>query len=307
MDVSCPQSPSRNDMTKTPQSLGRRTVVLGLALVCSGCGNLPQPFRRDANSTNPLLANPSGAGVGVVPVAGLPPEAGTAIADRIAALLQNQEVPAESVDRVGVLGFTLEGNLNTLPRGLDGSGTSIDWRLVNRQGEVVQRFEQALPFASSEIERGSDWALEQVANDMGQRVLALIAPQLDVVVETPPPPPWTGAAVLIRPPTGAPGDENIALGRALAARFGQAGLVPAEGRMDFIVTGEVVVQPFDGELDDISISWSVLTPDEQVLGDVRLDNRVPRQQLRTSWRAIAEAVTDAALPGLLDIMSAALR
>ena len=290
---------------KAPLPITRRAAVLALAVGCSGCGNLPQPFRRAPDSTNPLLANPSGAGIGIVPVSGLPTNIGKEIADQIAALMQDADVPAESIDRVGLMGFTLEGNLDPLlPQG-DSRNTAIDWRLINRQGEIVQRFDQVLAIRREALASGSTQAMSQISTDIGRRVLELIAPELDVVIDPPAPPPWQGAAILIRPPSGAPADGNMALGRALASRMGQAGLVPAETRLDFIVAGEVAVRPFDAELDDVSIAWTVLTPDEQVLGDVRLDNRVPRQQLRTSWPAIAEAVTEAALPGLLDIIAAA--
>lgn len=283
----------------------RLSIAFLVAVAVGACGSVPQPFRRLPDASNPLLANPSGAGVGVLAPAGFDTAFAEAVAARIAAIMQAQEIPAEAVDRVGILGFTLDGNLDTLPNDTTSRGLSLEWRLLNRQGEVVERFDQTVDVSGTQLSSAFSPAVESVAADISVQVMQLVAPDLNVVIAPPPPPPWQGAAVLIRPPRGAPGEGNMALARALAGRLSREGIVPAGTRPDFILSGEVTVEPADAEFDDVSIAWIVLDGNETILGDVRLDNRVPRRQLRMSWTAIAEAVTDAALPGVLEIIAAA--
>jgi hypothetical protein len=59
--------------------------------------------------------------------------------------------------------------------------------------------------------------------------------------------------------------------------------------------------------DDIAIIWQVLDQDRQSMGEVRLDNRIPRGELDGAWGMIAEAVVDGAMPGLLEIISETIK
>jgi len=65
----------------------------------------------------------------------------------------------------------------------------------------------------------------------------------------------------------------------------------------------VSVIQYDAGQDDVAIVWQILNADGQNLGEVRLDNRIPRGELDGPWGMIAEAIVDGALPGLLEIIA----
>ncbi|MEQ8509442.1 MAG: hypothetical protein RIB43_10590 [Rhodospirillaceae bacterium] len=287
--------------------LNRRNVSLQLtsfaALISlAGCGNVPQPFRRAQNTSNPLLANPSGAGIGILPPAGLDDLSGRYIANSIAETLRQQEIPAEALDRAGVLAFTVEGNLNdaTIENGV--AQVAFDWRLLNRLGEIIERLNQEIEINSLAWIDKDDVALDAIANNISAQLILLLAPPVATTPNLPETKPWAGLTVTIQRPETAPGDGAQALGRALANRLLAEGFQPPEDEADFIISARISLSIFDAVQDDVSILWSILSPDGENLGDVRLDNRIPRGQLDGAWGQIAEAIVDSAFPGLLQIV-----
>lgn len=277
------------------------TLLTSTALVA--CGAVPQPFRRSPSTQNPLLANPSGAGLGVLPPAGIDRIAAAYIADRIANDLRMQEIPAEAVSRTGILGFTAEGNLSDSSD--DGFLTtlSFDWRLLNRLGQIVTRLSQTVQVDSASWLAGKDSALDRIANDMTAQLALLLAPPVDV--ERPPEQknPWAGMTATIQRPESAPGDGAQSLGNAMANRLLREGFKPTDGAPDVVLAATVNVTRYDLAQDDIAIIWQVLDQDGQSMGEVRLDNRIPRGELDGAWGMIAEAIVDGAMPGLLEIIA----
>ena len=75
---------------------------------------------------------------------------------------------------------------------------------------------------------------------------------------------------------------------------------------DYFIAGTVSVSRYDSVQDDIAVIWQVLSADGQGLGEVRLDNRIPTGELDGSWSMVAEAIIDAALPGIIEIIAATL-
>jgi len=287
--------------------LNRRNVALQLAGLATligvgGCGNVPQPFRRTQNTSNPLLANPSGAGIGILPPAGLDDLSGRYVADRIAETLRQQEIPAEALDRAGVLGFTVEGNLSDVTVEDGVARVAFDWRLLNRLGEIIERLNQDIEIDSTTWTDQDELALNTVADDISAQLILLLAPPVIAAPNAPESKPWAGLTVTIERPETAPGDGAQALGRALANRLLAEGFQPPEDEADFVISASVSVSIFDASQDDVSILWTILSPDGENLGDVRLDNRIPRGQLDGAWGQIAEAIVDGAFPGLLQIV-----
>jgi hypothetical protein len=281
----------------------RHLITLFTSTALVACGSVPQPFRRASNTQNPLLANPSGAGLGVLPPAGIDRTIASNIADRIADNLRQQEIPAEAVSKTGVLGFTAEGNLSDSSD--DGFLTtlSFDWRLLNRQGQIVTRLNQTVQVESAAWVEADSTAHNRVADDMSARLVLLLAPSIDV---EPPPEqttPWDGLTATIRRPDTAPGDGAQSLGNAMANRLAREGLKPTDGVPDVVLAATVNVTRYDLTQDDIAIIWQVLDSKEQSLGEVRLDNRIPRGELDGAWGMISEAIVDGAMPGLLEIIA----
>lgn len=284
--------------------LNRRHLITLLAsTTLVACGAVPQPFRRAPNTQNPLLANPSGAGLGVLPPAGIDRAAASYIAGRIADDLRQQEIPAEAVSRTGVLSFTAEGNLSDSSD--DGFLTTLrfDWRLLNRLGQIVTRLSQTVQVESAAWVGDNSIAHDQVASDMAARLVLLLAPSIAVERPIETKSPWNGLTATIQRPETAPGDGAQSLGNAMANRLVREGFKSADGTPDVVFAATVNVTRYDISQDDIAIIWQVLDPEGQNLGEVRLDNRIPRGELDGSWGMIAEAIVDGAMPGLLEIIT----
>jgi hypothetical protein len=281
------------------------TLLSSTALVA--CGSVPQPFRRAPNTQNPLLANPSGAGLGVLPPAGIDRTAAFYIAGRIANDLKQQEIPAEAVSRTGILSFTADGNLSGFSD--DGFLTtlSFNWRLLNRLGQVVTRLNQTVQVESAAWIAGDGAAHDRVAHDMAARLALLLAPSTDVERTPEQKRPWAGLTATIQRPETAPGDGAQSLGNAMANRLVREGFKPADGTPDIVLAAIVSMTEHDMTQDDIAIIWQVLDQDRQSMGEVRLDNRIPRGELDGAWGMIAEAVVDGAMPGLLEIISETIK
>lgn len=275
-------------------------------LSLQACGNVPQPFRPVSNAPPQRLTMPGITGIGVLPPAGLDADTADYIAEVISADLQGREVLAEAVDRAGMLSLTLEGNLRETVQNDQITTITLDWRLLNRSGEIVERIEQDLRVNSRDWADKNIIAADQIAADMSGRLAAMFAPATRGTTQTASISQWADIAVSIQRPKNAPGDGAQALGRALANRLGAEGFTPATDTADFVLGAVVSVNQYDAAQDDITVVWQVLTPNEENLGEVRLDNRIPRGSLDGSWDFVAEAIVEAAFPGILEIIASAL-
>jgi uncharacterized lipoprotein YmbA len=274
------------------------------ALMLTSCGNVPQPFRRAPTSSNPLLANPSGAGIGIVAPVGIDHDAADYIAEWIAEDLRRREIPAEAVRRTGILSFTLEGNLREATEDALSTTLIFDWRLLNRLGQIVERLDQTIVVDTLAWNSAEESTRDLIARNMSEQMAQLLAPPLAITPIQKPTSPWAGLSVTIQKLEGAPGDGAQALGRAMANRLAKEGLTPAGRTADIIVAATVSVTRYDASQDDVAIIWQILGPNGQSLGDVRLDNRIPHGELDGPWGFIADAIVDSALPGLLEIIAA---
>lgn len=245
--------------------------------------------------------------MGVLPPDGFKDETAHQIATWITAELQSREVLAETVDRVGVLGFTLEGNLREETQNGPITIFTLDWRLLNRAGEVIERLDQQIGVDSVSWRNGDIETRELIALDIASQLALMIAPPTENAVEPEPQSQWASIAVSIQRPRNAPGDGAQALGRALANRLRIEGFKPATDTPDVTIGALIDVTPYDSAQDDIAIVWQVLTATGENIGEVRLDNRIPRGELDGTWGIVADAIVDAAVPGILDIIASSIR
>lgn len=286
--------------------LSRRTIIFLGCLALQACGSLPQPFRPLPDSSNRLLTNPSGVGVGILPPAGIDDDVAAYMASWIATDLQRREILAEAVGRAGTLGFTLEGNLRDETRNGLETVVYFDWRLLNRSGEIVRRLNQSTTVETTAWLNSEVSTHNQIASNIASELAMMIAPQVEGPARQEPVSQWANVAVTIQRPQNAPGDGAQALGVALANRLGAEGFKPATDNPDIVLGAVVEVIPFDSAQDDISVIWQVLAPSGEMLGEVRLDNRIPRGDLDGAWGPVAGAIVDAGLPGILDIIGSTL-
>lgn len=281
-----------------------RACCVGLAtlLALTACTDVPRPFKPLEGDAIPLPETPSTLGIGVLPVSGLTEPIDTQFAEKVAEALRDVEFPAEAVRRAEYPGFSLVGEVSE-PAGPNGTQATIKWALNNKAGLPVHQFQSVAFIAQADLEGGGNDEMDRAAQDVAAQITAILSDQ--VPIARVPALPGTGITVRIQPPIDSPGDGDTALVRVLANRLMRQGFEPAAQEPDFVIAGSVSVTAYDSVQDDIAIVWQVADRSGQALGDVRLDNRIPKGALDGGWGMVAEAVVDSAFPGLLDIIMAA--
>ena len=280
---------------------------LVMALVLTSCGNIPRPFEPNKQAFIPILESPSTLGSGVLALPTDKPQAGQDLAEDIVAQLREYDIPSESVDRLGLLGYSLEGSFSEERPSDQGAEALIEWSLKNRSGESIQTFSQSIPMKVLDGERLSDESRKQVGQNLASRIADSLGFNLSDIPPTSDAPPvkliGDGLSVIIRPPFAAPGDGAESLAQTLANRLAQQGFSPAKDTWDLEIIGMVHVSNYDTAQDDIVITWRVVNTTGEDLGEVKLENRIRRGELDRRWGLIAEAVIDSAFPGLMGIIS----
>ena len=110
------------------------------------------------------------------------------------------------------------------------------------------------------------------------------------------------------PVTGAPGDDKQAHTAAMTAALAQEKLtvVPGERGADALaVVGTVTIDRPQSGHQRVAITWALLEPDGKQLGVVTQENAVPQGSLDGRWGEVANAVAQAAAPGILALIEKA--
>ena len=196
-----------------------RSLFLTIPLLLAACGDLPEPFLGNPGATARRLAVPATPLLAVPPPkdALLPPGSGQGFADRLAEQLQKEEVPALA-----------------RPAGKN------DWRLAvsaERKGEtIVPRYavqdpagkEQGTidgaPLPTADWTAAAPATLDRAARDGVAKVVALLTSVKATRDRADPNSLLNRAARLYVPEvTGAPGDGNVALTKAIRGDLPQFG------------------------------------------------------------------------------------
>src|SRR5690348_744454 len=270
----------------------RRCWLLALLLLAA-CNGAPPPIMA---RTAPVaaLSPPDSAGIYVLPVENAPAASATALATAMATALQKVDVPA-SAQSSNRDSYRLQP-VATATSAADGRATVlVVWELRNAAGAVVGSAPSQLVADASAWQRGDS-----------QLAVALAAPAAPIVAkliqsDVPPPQGGLDPVVALRPVTGAPGDGDRSLTRAMGAALAHTNLALAAtptDKADFVVTGTVEVAPADGQKQQVKVTWLLLRPDGGEVGRIKQENAVPAGSLDGAWGDVAYAVTGAAAPGV---------
>jgi hypothetical protein len=271
----------------------RTALLLLTALALGACGNLPRPFQPDDKAdANRLLILPDRAGVIVLPVAGLPEPMAVDLADKLAAALLRENVPAT----------TGEGNRQSYllesetVRG-DGGVAVAQFELRDPRGALVKSLKVPLD-RSVQTAGGID--MVALARQAASPIAAALQP--DAVNPPPPRPPLKIGKV-----TGSPRDGDLVLSRALDYALRRSGVKLAESadKDSFEVRGQVAIVPRGPKLNNVNITWTVYAPDGSELGQVQQQNDVTSDFIEKAWPEMASAVANGAAEGLADLIERA--
>jgi hypothetical protein len=267
-------------------------VATLLALLLAGCDPAGHPFAEDRlPSDAPILQVKDAAGVVVAPVEGVPPEAGSALAEALAAALRGLEIPA-STGPGNRHSFRIAGTATAVP-GAGGGGLTIRWTVRDGDGGEAGADDQHASVTAAAWSAPTAEGFHDLAATEAKTLSGL-------VVEAPPVERKSATALFVREVKGAPGDGSHALASALTYLLKHRGLpVGSEAKDAVVVAGEVAVSAGGGGKDHVKIVWHVLKPDGSDIGQIGQENDVPHGSLDGRWGQTAMAV---AMAGIDDIV-----
>jgi hypothetical protein len=267
-----------------------------LLLLPAACGDLPEPFLGNPGATARRLAVPD------TPMLVVPPPSNALLAapnnadfaEQLASGLRDGEIPAQA-----------------RPPGKN------EWRLAvtaRRDGDrVVPRYAVLDPSGheqgsidGSPIEApgwaaGAPWVLGSAAKDAVPKVLALMT-SIRATRDRADPNSLMNRAARVYVPevTGAPGDGNVSLTKAIRSGLAEFGplIQTAPDSPDFIVQGTVVVTLLKDGKQQVEIAWAVTRPSGVLCGKVSQLNSVPAGSLDHYWGDVAVAVAQEASGGI---------
>ncbi len=290
----------------------KRFLVVAFLLALSACGAVPQPFRDTSKVTtgNLLLDVPTAVGIAVLPVHGLPAPLDMQISRAVAERLQAAEIPAEAVSENRGLGFTLQGEATTQDPNAAEVAVVVTWTLRSRRGgnasDPTRTFRQVISVPRTVWQGGDEMQALRLGSEAGVAISDLIngiAPPALMAAGAPAPAMPAFPSVSVKPVEGAPGDGREALRLAVLQALTINGVKRDDVNPDITLTCQIIVTPFEANLQKVEIAWRATTRDGKDLGNVKLDNTIPVGALDGTWGPTAFAIADAAVNDLLTLLA----
>ncbi|MEX0693214.1 MAG: hypothetical protein WD075_02100 [Rhodospirillales bacterium] len=275
--------------------------LLVVLLTLSACGPLPRPFgRSDEAAESALAQNIYFEGVELLPLTGTTPPMGKLLAEAVIKRLEKDyEIPAAmgGLDRSRFVlsGHVIDNEGNRDARSL----ISIDWQLAVRGGDVISAFTEDVKTDRTAWDYGSAPLINQIGIDISTRVAKLILG--DRFGKAGEDKTLGRSGIYIGAVSGAPGDGNSALRRAIAVALGGGGvriMADAEKAL-FKLNASVEMGKPENGAQSIRILWLVTDVDGKTLGRIEQANAVAAGSLDQRWGQTAAFVAAAALEGII--------
>ena len=250
-------------------SLAVPTLVVS---VLAACGPLPRPFQPgpEVDAGGLAAIGPDSLGVRVEPVAGPPSPMARRLAESVARELGRLGIPATT--RSGTAShYSLSGWAQRDESGGESSTTVfIHWLLRDREANTIGSRTQGVSTSLWSWNFG-DPEVIQMASAEAARLVAPMIRSVEVEVAAPEEPPSVWVEVV----TGAPGDGDAALARAMRAALRLTGIPLAlrTSEAQYRVGGTVVVEPVGTGMERVGIVWLVTAADGRPLGSCQAGKR----------------------------------
>jgi len=178
------------------------------------------------------------------------------------------------------------------------------WRLYDAKGRMVGEHTTEVEAPTGEWESASAQPIEKLAGASADG----LAPLLE---EEPPAEAAKTASdsgrvrVAVNAVNGAPGDGGKSLAAAVAAVLKRQDLaiVEKDQKPDLIVEGEVSVTPGKPDQQHVKVVWRVRRADGAEIGNVGMENDVPKGLIDGPWGDIAYSIAVAAGDGLMQLVA----
>jgi len=293
-------------LKKTLKTCALTAFVLTAA---AACGQVPKPFQPDVKSfDNPLLVLGDGAGVVVLPFAGLQTiDDGAVFAEAMADELRRENVPASTRESTNLGTLFLSGRVEFLPPGLRGEGqpqVNVHWELLSQEGGVLADLQDEVLYdPTSWAQRGNTAIAKETARRAAPRIATILQTQVAYSPEAPGPT-ENDARVRVLSVEGAPGDGNRSLTIAMKAALRRANVTMVQDVADatLVLAGGVSTSPVAKGNEEIKIDWKVLDVAEREVGNIAQANVIKAGSLSGAWGDVARLVADGAVDGLLELI-----
>jgi len=294
-------------LAKISATILNNCLAVCIAASITACGPFPQPFRPPPGkiSANPLLQVVSGAGVTVLPVAGL---ATTTMSRRltvaVAQALLEKDIVAVATPVPTRLGYELYGRILNQTTVLDLIQIEMEWILRDRAHQVIGSYVTPIHVSAVGFAEEEDSAVQSMAKEIVSVITRSIRPQLEQVKQnlqqsqsSPP-----SVRFSVTPVQGASGDGESSLQLAMLKTLVDLGLERDSEDPQALLEGSVIIRTYDAYQQYVEITWRIIGSDGNELGVVRLDNLVPTGSLDGRWGAVAFAIAAASGNGILQVL-----
>lgn len=256
-----------------------------LLILLAACGPVPKPFVTppDKKVSNPLLERSDSESLVVAPIEGASSDLAGPLAERLAESLRWLEIPASTAPHVE-RAHLLEGE--ALWR--DGVLVVV-WHLSDAEGQWIGQVSDLRPVSLTDFEKGSDDLVDRLTGHAAPEIADLLARRnvegrLDEALpsETDEP---DEPRIAILGVSGAPGDGDQALPRAMARVIQQAGLPYTDRARDAVLKLAGTVEPAGP--DALTITWAMTDRKGEAVGSLDQPVPIPPEDLSERWGANA--------------------
>lgn len=313
-------------------------AVAFATLSLAGCGSSTGILsNNDSSGPETALVTPTtptgqSASMEIAPVIGAPDNVSQGLQTQLASALQRKGITVAQAGSKGA--YTLRGYI-VAAREQSGSKLSYIWDVTDQSGKRANRItgEEFAPGTGKDpwaavtpqiVQKVADKTAQQIAASMPRSnpvPVASAQPQAtatnvaaaqpsQTTLGTPASGQTTGSinngpiSTLVPSVTGAPGDGNATLTRAIQRELGSKGvsLASAPGARTYKVQGKVAMGKSKDGKQPIQIDWNVIDPSGKKLGTVSQKNQVPQGSLDGQWGKTADAAAAAAAQGILKLL-----
>jgi len=274
-------------------------LLLGIALIVAGCGQIPQPFRPGEKSGR--VSNAPGPSIALVvrDIDGVDAAALTGLTDSIVRELQRAEIAAT---RSAIPNrYQLVGDVQRLRDEGNDTILAFRWWLLDPAGETVDSVSHTLRSAARPWVEAEPRVIAELAAQASGHVIRLVNGDLPVAA-----PPVPEALIALGAFTGAPGDGNQALADAMRKALERRGLVVGKesDASRALLELRVAVAPADRGTDRVTLLWRGRDGHGRKRGRREQQNVVPAGRLNGRWGDVAAQAVAGAAPDLARILEA---
>lgn len=270
-------------------------TLLCLTILTAACGMVPQPFRPydGSKSHNDFLILKESYGIAVLPVEGLPAPLDRQVAHEMALTLQSRGLAA-SASASNRASYFLSSSAELTALGPAATKYSIRWDLVDRAGQPVDAIASSINVAKPATTYSLAPMVAQTASLISEKILGPSREQRES----------DQFKITVMEVSGAPGDGNKTLRSSLALELKSRSFAVSDqiSTNGVIILGDVNVSPVSDKEEEISLSWSMITPGGEEIATIGQQNRIPKGQLDGPWGEIAVYVAEAASDGIVDVL-----